>query len=371
MSEIFEPTTINGMTLANRLARSATWEGLCEDDGRPTEEVIELYRALARGGVGLIISGFAFVRPDGKQLAGKMGIHTDNFAPDMKALTAAVHEEGGRVCLQMVHAGGQATTKAAGRQPLAPSAVKVPQFPEEPAAMTPQDIEEIVAAFGAGARRGKEYGFDAVQLHGAHGYLINQFLSPLTNTRTDGYGGSIENRCRFLLEVYHSVRAAVGKNYPVCIKLNGSDFLEGGLSESDALHAAQALDRGGIDMIEVSGGTPASGKRTPARAKIIERGQEAYHLPLAQSIKGVVSCPVMVVGGLRSYDLAEEIIQQGKADYISMARPFIREPGLPKRWRSGDTARAKCMSCNGCFISALKGKGLCCVMELKEEQKNK
>src|SRR5512135_1587822 len=268
MDKLFEKTTINGMALNNRFVRSATWEGMCNNDGRPMSKLAACYRDLAAGGVGLIITGYAFVRPDGKQLPGKMGIHSDDFAVEMRALTRAVHDEGGKICMQLVHSGGQTTTKTAGRRPLGPSSVKVEQFPEEPEAMTKDDIDEIVAAFGEGARRAKAYGFDAVQLHAAHGYLINQFLSPLTNRRTDVYGGSLQNRCRFLIEVYSSVRSAVGLDFPVLAKLNGSDNLEGGLVLSDAVHASRLLDEENIDAIEVSGGTSASGENTPVRIKI-------------------------------------------------------------------------------------------------------
>jgi 2,4-dienoyl-CoA reductase-like NADH-dependent reductase (Old Yellow Enzyme family) len=371
MATLFDRTTINGMGLKNRLVRSATWEGMCNADGRPSDKLIDCYRTLAKGEVGLIISGYAFVRPDGKQLPGKMGIHADAFASEMKALAQTVHDEGGKVCIQLVHAGGQTDTANAGRRPLAPSAVQVDQFPEVPREMSARDIADIVTAFGDAAGRAKAFGFDAVQLHGAHGYLINQFLSPLTNRRTDEYGGSVGNRCRFLMEVYRRVRENVGENYPVMIKLNGADFVEGGLSAEDALHAAALLDREGIDAIEVSGGTSASGDKSPVRTKIDRTDQEAYNLDLAGRIKGAVRCPVMVVGGFRSYEVAEEAVKTGRIDYISMARPLIREPNLPRRWKEGDTARARCISCNGCFRPGLKEGGIYCVVEAEEKKKGK
>ncbi len=371
MTTLFDHTTINGMELKNRLVRSATWEGMCNADGRPTERLTSCYRDLAKGEVGLIINGYAFVRPDGKQLPGKMGIHADAFAREMKSLTQAVHDEGGKICIQLVHAGGQTDTANAGRRPLAPSAVQVEQFPELPQEMSGNDIADIVAAFGKAAERAKTFGFDAVQLHGAHGYLINQFLSPLTNRRSDEYGGGTGNRCRFLMEVYRRVRETVGGNYPVMIKLNGADFVQGGLSAEDALYAAELLDREGIDAIEVSGGTSASGDKTPVRTKIDRPDQEAYNLGLALSIKGAVKCPVMVVGGFRSYEVAEEAIKTERIDYISMARPFIREPNLARRWKDGDTARAKCISCNGCFRPGLKEGGIYCVVEAEERKKGK
>ena len=329
----------------------------------------DCYRDLAAGRVGLIITGYAYVRPDGKQMIGSIGAYTDDLAPEMKEVAAAVHAEGGKLCLQLVHCGGQARAQA-DRKTVAPSAIKTPQYSSVPEELGVRDIEDLVAAFGAGARRAKEWGFDAVQLHAAHGYLINQFLSPLTNRRTDAYGGSLENRLRFMLECYRSVRAAAGKEFPVLVKLNGSDFLPGGLTNDDAARAAAALDTEGIDAIEVSGGTPASGDQVPVRPKIERREQEAYNLPLVTRIKGAVKCPVLVVGGFRSFDVVKEVIEKNEADYVSLARPFIREPGLVKRWQEGDTARARCISCNGCFRPGMREGGIACVID-KIEQKNK
>ncbi|MDH3328942.1 MAG: NADH:flavin oxidoreductase [Desulfobulbaceae bacterium] len=368
MATLFEETTINGMTLRNRMVRSATWEGMCEPDGEPTLKLSDFYRTLAEGGVGLIITGFAFVRREGKQLPGKMGIHRDDFADSFKNMTSAVHNAGGKIAVQLVHAGGQTDSENAGRQPLAPSSVRVAQFPEMPQEISQDEIKIIVAAFGESARRAKKWGFDAVQIHGAHGYLVNQFLSPLTNRRTDQYGGSLENRSRFLFEVYNSIREAVGRDYPVMIKLNATDNLKGGLEAGDALAVAQKLSESGIDAIEISAGTPASGDESPARTKIDNPKKEAYHLDLARKIKEAVHCPVMVVGGIRSYEVAEKVIQDQGVDYVSMARPLIREPNLPGRWMSGDRSPAACISCNGCFMPGLKEGGIYCVVKKKEEE---
>ncbi len=369
MATLFEQTAINGMTLANRMVRSATWEGMCEESGRPTQRLIDYYRTLAQGGVGLIISGYAFVRPDGKQLPGKMGIHTDGFSNAYKSLFKTVHDAGGKIAVQLVHAGGQTDSQNAGRRPLAPSAVKVDQFPELPEELSQDEIGEIIAAFAAAARRAKEWGADAVQLHGAHGYLISQFLSPLTNRRTDEYGGAIENRSRFLREVYGQVRDAVGAEYPVLIKLNAADNLEGGLYAEDGLYAARTLADAGIDAIEVSTGTPASGEEGPARTKINTPDKEAYNLALARHIKEAVPCPVMVVGGFRSYEVSERTIRDEGLDYVALSRPLIRESDLPNRWLRGERSRAKCISCNGCFKPGLKEGGIYCVVEKKEREK--
>jgi 2,4-dienoyl-CoA reductase-like NADH-dependent reductase (Old Yellow Enzyme family) len=369
MGTLFEETAINGMKMRNRLARSATWEGMCERDGRPTEKLAKCYRDLAQGGVGLIITGFTFVRQEGKALPGKMGIHTDDFAGDYENLVKAVHDAGGKMAIQLVHAGGKASSKAMGRQPVAPSSIQDEQFTEMPAELTKDEISEIVTAFGEGARRAKAWGIDAVQLHGAHGYLINQFLSPHMNRRGDEYGGSIENRSRFLMDVYQKVRDTVGPDFPVFIKLTASDNLNAGLTVDDAVYAARKLSDAGIDAIEVSSGTSASGDKNPARVKINSPEKEAYNLELAIHMKDAVTCPVMVVGGFRSYDVAEKAIRNNGMDFIAMSRPLIREPDLPNRWLQGDRSPAKCISCNSCFKPATKEGGIYCVVEKKEQEK--
>lgn len=369
MATLFEETTINGMTLRNRMVRSATWEGMCEQDGRPTERLINCYKDLAKGGIGLIITGYAFVRLDGKNNPGQMGIHTDNFADDYKKMTKAVHEAGGKIAVQLVHGGGQSNAEIAGRQSFAPSAVKVNQFPEMPAELTRDEISKIITAFGEAARRAKSWGVDAIQLHGAHGFLINQFLSPLTNRRTDEYGGSIENRSRFLLEVYRNVRETVGADYPLLIKLNASDHVDGGLEIDDSVYAAKKLAEAGINAIEVSAGTSASGEKSPVRRKINKSEKEAYNLKLARRIKEAVSCLLMVVGGFRSYRVAEKAIRDYCMDYINMARPLIREPGLANRWLQGNRKRAMCISCNKCFMPGREEGGIYCVIEKKKQEK--
>ncbi|BDV44792.1 NADH-dependent flavin oxidoreductase [Geotalea uraniireducens] len=368
MRKVFDETKINHLLIRNRLVRSATWEGMCRDDGRPTRKLVEYYRTLARGGVGLLITGYAFIRRDGRQMPGQLGAHAADFADEMHGLAAAVHEEGGKICLQLVHCGGQTVAHAAGAQPVAPMAVQADQFPELPRALPVEEIAELVELFAAAARRAKEWGFDAVQLHAAHGFLINQFLSPLTNQRPDRYGGPLENRSRFLLEICQAVRSAVGPDFPLLIKLNGDDNLPGGFGLDDAVQVARMLDDEGIDAIEVSGGTPASGEFTPVRQEIETREQEAYNLPFAYRIKNVVSCPVMVVGGIRSLDVAEGIIRREEADYISLSRPLIREPNLPRRWQEGNEARARCISCNGCFKPGLSEHGIYCVVDRIEQE---
>lgn len=353
--KLFHHGLINQLSLKNRIVRSATWEGMCDTEGQPTERLIDLYRTLASGGIGLLISGYSYVRADGKQLAGKMGMDSDRLLPALQKLTTAVHEKGGKTFCQLVHAGSQAAADA----PLAPSAL-----PEKPQvrAMTPQDIAEIVSAFALAAARAKNAGFDGVQLHGAHGYLINQFLSPLTNRRQDNYGGSLENRSRFLHEVYQAVRAAVGASYPLTIKLTAADNMADGFVLEDALTVARQLDSWGIDAIEVSSGTAAAGDFSPVRQKIDSLAQEAYNAANARAIKQVVRVPVMTVGGIRSPQLAEDLLVKGDADFVALSRPLIREPDLANRWQANPEHRASCISCNGCFRPGLKEGGIRCVV---------
>ncbi len=354
--KLFSPGSMNQLSLKNRIVRSATWEGMCDADGQPTEPLIDLYRNLAAGVLGLLISGYSYVRADGKQLAGKMGMDNDRLIPALQKLTTAVHEAGGKIFCQLVHAGGQAAADA----PLAPSVLAEKTNVR---AMTTQDIAEIVNAFGLAATRAKSAGFDGVQLHGAHGYLINQFLSPLTNRRKDDYGGSLVNRTRFLHEVYQAVRAAVGPDYPLTIKLTAADNMAGGFVLEDALTVARQLDSWGIDAIEVSSGTAAAGDLSPVRQKIDSLAQQAYNAANARAIKQVVRIPVLTVGGIRSPQLAEDLLVKGDADYVALSRPLIREPDLANRWQANPGHRATCISCNGCFRPGLKEGGIRCVVD--------
>ncbi len=368
MSTVFEETSIKGVKIKNRLVRSATWEGMCEPDGRPTQKLTDLYRELVKGGIGLIVSGYAFVRPEGKQLPGKMGIHTDAFHKGYEKMVNAVHDSGGKIAIQIVHAGGQALPGISGLEPVAPSAVKVAHYSTEPRELTKKEIHEIIDAFGEGAARAREYGFDAVQLHGAHGYLINQFVSPHTNLRKDEYGGDIGNRSRFVMEVYQKVRDKTGNDYPVMIKMNCADNMKGGLEIEDGIYIAKKLSEAGIDAIEVSSGNSASGiKSGPLRMKINRPEKEAWNMPYARKVKSVVKCPVMVVGGFRSYEICEKAVAEDFIDYITMSRPLIREPGLAARWQKGERSLAKCISCNKCFQPGFEKDGIYCAADKKEE----
>jgi 2,4-dienoyl-CoA reductase-like NADH-dependent reductase (Old Yellow Enzyme family) len=368
MHRALDEARIGNLTLRNRLVRSATWEGMADADGLVTPRLINYLTTLAKGGVGLIITGYNAVRPDGRQLPGQQGIYNDNALPGLTRLADAVHGADGKICVQLVHAGGQTNAKAIGQSPVAPSAIQASQYTEIPQELSKSAIADIIDCFANAARISKAAGCDAVQLHGGHGYLISQFLSPLTNQRDDEYGGALTGRCRFLMETYQAVRTAVGADFPILIKLNGADNLAGGFDIDEALEVARLLDSEGIDGIEVTSGTPASKDLAPIRTGISSREQEGYNLPHAVRIKNAVSCPVGVVGGFRSFEFIDGIIRREEVDFVAMCRPFIREPALVQRWADGHETHARCISCNGCFKPGLKEGGIYCVVDKIEEE---
>ncbi|MEN8247155.1 MAG: NADH:flavin oxidoreductase [Thermodesulfobacteriota bacterium] len=359
---MFETTEINGMTLANRFVRSATWEGMAGDDGSVTRRLIDLMAELARGGVGLIISSHAYVSREGQAGLKQLGIYDDTLLPGLADMTVAVHDNGGKIVAQLAHAGLHAAGKLTGQASLAPSQVEgLSKTPCK--AMTEDDIQGLVEAFAAAASRARQAGFDGVQIHLAHGYLLSQFLSPVYNQRTDAFGGDVENRVKVPLMVLEAIRKQVGDDYPVLVKMNCGDFMEKGLTTQDAVRVAGILARGGIDAIEVSGGLFINPKMSPSRMGINTEEKEAYFQDEAGRFKEKVDVPLILVGGNRSLAVAVRIVADGTADYISMSRPFIREPDLINRWKSGDRSKAKCLSDNKCFSPAMAGKGISCVME--------
>jgi 2,4-dienoyl-CoA reductase-like NADH-dependent reductase (Old Yellow Enzyme family) len=385
MSLLFEPFTIQGMTLKNRLVRSATQENTASLGGVPTDDARRLYRRLARGGAGLIVTGHAYVNRAGQAALLQNGAHTDAAVAAWRPIIEAVHEHGARIAMQIAHGGRQAQSHSLGRRALAPSAV--PNFVEFswPRSMTEGEIEQTVQDFGAAAGRVKAAGFDAVQIHAAHGYLIAGFLSPLTNRRRDGWGGDPERRFRFLAEVYRAVRREVGPTFPVLCKLNLKDFFFGGLSPRESFLAAHRLAEMGLDALEISGGIYETGLHTtrgdpfmplareqknPLKRLLLEVAlrleaprtgfEEAYFLPYAVELKASLPIPLILVGGIRRPEVAEAILEAGHADLISMSRPLIREPGLPNRWLAGNREPAQCVSCNQCLRAPMLGGRLQC-----------
>jgi 2,4-dienoyl-CoA reductase-like NADH-dependent reductase (Old Yellow Enzyme family) len=355
------------MALRNRFVRSATWEAMATPEGAVTPRLVDTIAALARGGVGLIVSSHAYVSPEGQAGPGQIGVYKDGLVSGLKQMAAGAHDHGAKMVLQLAHAGYFAAHHLTGLPPVAVSAaVKLDEVTRRELSLA--DIHEVVRAFAAAAARAKTAGFDGVQIHSAHGYLFNQFLSPLFNRRTDAYGGSLSNRVRVHLETIRAVRQAVGADYPVLIKLNGRDFIEGGLELEESVEAAVLMEQAGLDAIELSSGMTKFSRFGSARTKISNQAKEAYNQEEALVFKRRLKIPLILVGGIRSLPVAERLVAEGVCDFISMSRPLIREPDLIKRWQSGDRRKAACTSDNLCFGPARSGEGLYCVTAAKKNK---
>jgi len=380
MSLLFSPAKIAGLEVKNRFVHSATQEIMASNDGLVTDELVKRYGNLAKGEVGLIIPGDMYVHESGRSRFNQTGIHSDDTIPGLRRLSREVHEHGGKIVLQLAHAGRQTSKKVIGQTPIGPSSVgRDPVHFVKPREMTETDIEQIVAAFGKAAWRAMEAEADGIRLHAAHGYLINQFLSPFFNHRQDQWGGTDENRFRFLERVFLEVEDAVPKGTPILVKLNTDDHTPGkGITPDMAKYFAGRLARLGIHGVEVSSGTAhysfmnmcrgqvpvqelVAGRafwQKPIAAMKLKRWvgkydcQEAYHLEAAKLIKPVLGeIPLFLVGGMRHVRSMEEVLENGFADFISMSRPFIRQPYLVKQIMEGKTDRASCVSCNKCLAA--------------------
>jgi len=362
MPDLFDSLVINTLTLPNRFVRSATWEGLATPQGAVTPELCERMAELARGQVGLIISGHAYVSPEGQAGPRQMGAFSDDLLPGLAAMAEAVHREGGLIALQLAHAGDQANTGLTGLPAVGPMAQeRGDALPCN--ALDLAGIEALAGAYVQAALRARRAGFDAVQVHGAHGYLLSQFLSPAFNQRADAYGGPLENRARFLLEVVRAVRAAVGPDYPVLVKQNTGDFVENGLTMEDCAAAARLVEAAGADAVELSGGCRQAGEKRWAGRKGFVRipEGEVYYREAALLARQGLGIPLLLVGGIRSFETARDLVASGVTDCVSLCRPLLCEPDLVKRWRAGDQRPARCLSDNLCYAPGFAGEGVRCV----------
>ncbi len=390
MAGLFDPAVIGPLWLRNRFVRSATAECMADDCGLVTPRLLSFYSRLADGGIGLLITGGAYVHPTGRSYVGVTGVHEDSTVPGLARLVEAVHERNSRIVLQLYHCGRQGEPHAAGGALVAPSPVPDRLIRVRPKALSATEIETLIAAFGDAAARAAAAGFDGVQILAANGYLANQFLSPHCNQREDEWGGSLANRMRFLLELFRAVRKGAGPDLAVLVKLTAGDFVHGGLSPEESLEVARALAREGVDALEITGGTlesffymsrgeipveqilssrPASTLGPVARnlvraAATTMRGrvkfQEAYFAPYAQAIREATRVPVILVGGLRSPQTMEGLLREDRVDFVAMARPFLREPHLVRRLQAGDNRPALCRSCNRCLVRVADGDGVRC-----------
>ncbi|HOV86909.1 MAG TPA: NADH:flavin oxidoreductase [Syntrophobacteraceae bacterium] len=362
MSKLFESSRIGTLILDNRFVRSATWEGMAGEDGAATPPLTDLMVRLARGKVGLIITGHAYVRREGQAGPRQLGVYGDELLAGLRQMASAVHEAQGKIVLQIAHAGVHAASNLTGLEPLGPSVLDHPQAPRC-RSMSGEEIREVAAAFGRAAERARTCGFDGVQVHAAHGYLLSQFLSGFYNRRTDSYGGSLENRARFLCHVVSEIRRVSGRDFPLLVKINSEDFVPGGLTVEEMIRVARRLEELGVDGIELSGGTILSGKYNAVRRGDVTLEGEGYYRQAAKRCKESLGIPVLLVGGIRSFPVAERFVEEGYADFISLSRPFIREPNLVARWSSGDIRRSECLSDNLCFKPAMRGPGVYCLTE--------
>lgn len=347
---IANPITISGLSLPNRLVRSATNDGMADREGLVTERLCSHYQQLARGGAGLLITGFMSVHTSGRSVPGQLNIETDKALTGLLQLTTAVHREKGRIIAQLAH-GGRQTRLKHNADAMDPSGVPDRETGLHAKAMTDADIDLIINAFCDAIVRARCAGFDGVQLHAAHGYLLSEYLSPYTNKRTDQWGGSIQNRTRIITEIVSRARDRAGDLFPILIKLNGDDGLNEGLHLDEAMEIAKILEHAGISAIEVSGGmneTDFDGRFT-IRGPIQSEAEEGYFRAYSRKIKAAVSIPVISVGGYRSVSVMNQVLQNQSADLIALSRPFICEPDIARQLLHKQTATAKCMSCTQCF----------------------
>ncbi len=352
---IFDPITVCNMKLQNRFVRSATQEFMAEEDGTPTERLGDLYEELARNEVGLIITGYSYVLPGGESDPLQQGIYDDRFIEAYRKLTERVHRYKSKIVLQIVHGGRQATVSRDYPVPIAPSPVKKGDSSVLPREMTDAEILEMIEAFTRAAVRAKKAGFDGVQLHCAHGFLLSNFISPYTNRREDRWGASTENRARIITEIVRRIKEEVGEDFPILAKMNATDgFRSGsaksglGLNAPESVDVAKLLEKAGVCAIEVSGGISEAGGVT-IRTAINSPAKEAYFKNYSKMIKEAVGIPVILVGGIRSLSVMQCLVKNGCADLISMSRTFISESDLIPKLRSGEVEKARCVSCNLCF----------------------
>jgi 2,4-dienoyl-CoA reductase-like NADH-dependent reductase (Old Yellow Enzyme family)/thioredoxin reductase len=355
---LFSPYRIGNLELKNRIVMPPMATHFAGEDGSVNDRHIAYYLKRIRGGVGYVTFEHTGVLKQGRAFPNMALIDSDEHIPSFKRLVDAIHGEGGKIVIQINHAGRQTSASFTGFPIVAPSAIPCPVRKEMPQELTVEEIQKIIHAFGEAGARVKEAGADGVEIHMAHGYLINQFLSPFSNKREDEYGGDAERRMRMALEVLRTVRNQVGPDFTVTCRLSADEYVEGGLKLEDAKEIAKALERNGVDALHISACVAASGylNHPPYYA------EEGIFVPLAHGIKSVVGIPVITVGRIRTPELANQILEEKKADLISMGRALIADPNFPMKALQGRTEEIiPCISCNRCIASIRKGALQCAV----------
>lgn len=342
---LFSPIQIGNMTAPNRLLMSAMSVNFGVDEkGRVTEQLTEYFAARARGGAGMMLVGGGAVHPTGLELPDLPALWEDDCIPALKRMVETVRPYGAKFGIQLMHGGRQSYHD----KKVAPSAVAAPAVVKGvPKELTLEEINELTNAFGDAARRCRESGFDFIEIHGAHGYLINQFLAPNANLRNDPYGGSFENRARFLFELLDNIYQKTGADFPVGIRINGEDYIDNGCKMEDALKLAGLLENRGAAYLNVSAGVYGSRQLT-IPSMYVEQGCFVH---LAEAVKSAVSIPVIAVGRIKDPDLADRIIREGKADAVAMGRALLADPALPQKARDGKLSQIR--PCIGCCLGCI------------------
>jgi len=349
LDKLFQLGEIGTLKLKNRLIRASMWTAYCDAEGFVTQRLLRHYSELALGGVGLVMVEYNHIdKKSSKSNFGQLSVAGDEYVPGLASLATAIKRNGARAGLQISHAGGQRYLM--GLPPRVPS--QAPWRAIQNEGQTPaeelsvEEIEEIVEAFGEAALRAKKAGFDLVEVHACHGYLLTQFLSPATNKRPDRYGGYIQNRMRLLIEIIQNIRNKAGSIFPLTVRLNGSEYLDGGITIEETLETARMLERYGVNALHVSGGT----HRTTDKIIVPMYWPIGYHVWAAEQIKRTVGIPVIASGSFTTPDLAEDVLKAGKADFISLARPLLADPAYPRKAKEGYLEDiVPCIRCNiGC-----------------------
>ncbi len=356
---LFSPAKIGSLELKNRLIMPAMGTGMANKDGTVSDQLYHYHRVRAAGGTGMITVEIVAVHPTTGGFS--PAIWSDHFIPGLKRLADVIHEGGAKACVQLWHAGRQTNSKVTGLPIIAPSPIPCPLCQEEPTIMDQELIQEIVESFGEAALRAKEAGFDCVEIHGAHGYLLAQFMSPYSNHRTDGYGGSLENRAKFPLEVIDNIRVKVGPDYPIIYRLSGEEKVRGGLTIDDTKKIIPLLVQHGVNAIHVSVGVYETLRYTVPPMDL-DRG---FNVWAAKEVKKISSVPVIAVDRINDPYLAEEILAQGKADFIAVGRSLLTDPAWPNKVMNGEYDKMRhCIACNqGCVDRLLlEGKHASCIL---------
>lgn len=341
-SALGRPLTLPcGIVIKNRFFKSAMSEGLASTDHRPTSLLTTLYGTFAKGGAGLVVTGNVMIDRHALGEPRNVVVENEHDLDLLRSWAKAGTQHGTHLWMQLNHPGKQ-TMRALAKESVAPSAIPLTEnmqsFFAPPRALTTEEIQELIERFGNAAAIAKRASFTGVQIHAAHGYLISQFLSPHHNMRKDEWGGSLQNRMKFLLEVYYNIRHKVGSAFPIGVKLNSADFQRGGFSEEESMLVVKELENAGIDLIEISGGTYENPSMTGRNRKESTIKREAYFLEYAEHVRQLVSTPIVVTGGFRSAKGMQTAIEEGATDMVGLARPLAVEPDLPNKLLSGDKA---------------------------------